>query len=157
VDINIKMYLERAENKLLLAKTTFEISTQNNLKQTLNLEKNKTFFNEVISECYYVIFYAAKAMLLKEKIITKPPEEHKKTYNSFKKIIESKKQAKKLKEIYEEESQKAQILLKIFFEEKRNRGRFTYKINANANKPFAESSIKNAKYFLSIINYLITD
>ena len=58
---------------------------------------------------------------------------------------------KKLNEIYEEETQKAQTLLKIFFEEKRNRGRFTYKINANANKPFAKQSIKNAITFVSTI------
>ena len=46
-------------------------------------------------------------------------------------------------------------ILKIFFEEKRNRGRFTYNVNANANKPFAEQSIKNARFFLATINNLI--
>jgi len=62
---------------------------------------------------------------------------------------------KQLAEIYEEESNKAEILLKIFFNEKRNRGRFTYNVNANANKPFAEQSIKSAKFFCLTIKYLI--
>jgi len=89
------------------------------------------------------------------RIKTEPPEEHKKTYEEFKKIVESKRLDKQLAEIYEEESGKAETLLKIFFDEKRNRGRFTYNINANANKPFAEQSIKNAKFFCSTIKHLI--
>jgi len=46
-------------------------------------------------------------------------------------------------------------LLKIFFSEKRNRGRFTYNINANANLPFAEQSIKNARIFASAIKSIL--
>ncbi|MEK6903503.1 MAG: hypothetical protein AABW64_02555 [Nanoarchaeota archaeon] len=88
-------------------------------------------------------------------IKTEVPNEHKKTYEHFKKIVESKRLDKQLAEIYEEESNKAETLLKIFFDEKRNRGRFMYNINANANKPFAEQSIKNAKFFTSTIKYLI--
>lgn len=155
MDIKTTMYLERAENKIIFAKTNYDISTQKKLKQTLNLDENKTFFNEVISECYYAIFYSAKAFLTEQKIYTSPPEEHKKTYEQFKKRIIQKNIHKKLNEIYEEETQKAQTLLKIFFEEKRNRGRFTYKINANANKPFAKQSIKNAITFVSTIKKLI--
>ena len=153
--IQIKTYLERSENKLLLAKINYEISTQDAIKETLNIPLEKTFYNEVISECYYAIFYSAKALLLAHNINTKPPEEHKKTYSKFKEIIESKKQNKKLNKIYDEETKKAQTLLRIFKEEKKNRGRFTYKVNSNANKPFAKQSIKNAKFFTATIKYLI--
>jgi len=125
------------------------------IKEVLNIQANKTFFNDVISECYYAIFYCAKAYLLLEGIKTKSPNEHKRTYNKFKKIVESKKLDRELAKVYDEESEKAEVLLKIFFNEKKNRGRFTYNINANANLPFAQQSIKNARFFVSTIKHLI--
>ncbi len=155
MDIRVKGYLDRAENEIILARANFEISTQVKAKEFLNIPLERTFFNDVISESYYAIFYSAKAFLLFLGIKTEAPEEHRKTYEEFKKIVESKKLDKQLAEIYEEESNKAETLLRIFFDEKRNRGRFTYNVNANANKPFAEQSIKNARFFASTIKHLI--
>ncbi len=155
MDIKVKGYLDRAENGLILAKANFELSTQDKAKEVLNISLDRTFFNDVISESYYTIFYSAKAFLLYLGIKTEPPEEHKKTYEEFRKIVESRKIDKQLSEIYEEESNKAETLLRIFFDEKRNRGKFTYNVNANANKPFAEQSIKNARFFASTIKHLI--
>lgn len=155
MDIKVKGYLDRAENGLILAKANFELSTQNKAKEILNISLDRTFFNDVISESYYAIFYSAKAFLLYLEVKTEPPEEHKKTYEEFRKIVESRKIDKQLSEIYEEESNKAETLLRIFFDEKRNRGKFTYNVNANANKPFAEQSIKNARFFASTIKHLI--
>lgn len=155
MDIEVKGYLERAESKLILAKANFELSIEPKLKEMMNIQTNRTFFNDVISESYYAIFYCAKAYLILHGIETSAPEEHKKAYEAFKNMVESKKLDRQLAEIYEEESGKAETLLRIFFEEKKNRGRFTYNINANANKPFAEQSIKNAKLFLANIKSLI--
>src|SRR3989344_1092637 len=155
MDIGAKGYLDRAESQLMLAKANFELSTEENVKLLLKIPTNKTFFNNVISEGYYAIFYCAKAYLLSQKIETDAPEEHRKTYEQFKNMVDSKRLDKQLYKIYEEESEKAKILLKIFFDEKRNRGRFTYNINANANRPFAEQSIKNARIFLSTIKNLM--
>ncbi len=139
MDIRIKGYLDRAENELILAKANFSISIDEELKNKLGIDLNKTFFNDVISESYYSIFYSAKAFLMFLNIQTESPEEHKKTYDEFKKIIESKRLDKELTEIYEEESDKAESLLKIFFDERKNRGRFTYNINANANNPLLKN------------------
>ena len=155
MDIKVKGYLDRAENKLILANANFSISTEEHIKIKLGISSDKTFFNDVISESYYAIFYSAKAFLLSLGIKTEAPNEHKRTYEKFKKIIYSKKLDKQLAEIYDKESNKAETLLKIFFNEKRNRGRFTYNVNANANKPFAEQSIRSAKFFCSTIKYLI--
>lgn len=155
MDIRVKGYLDRAENELILAKANFELSTQVRAKEMLKIPANKTFFNNVISESYYAIFYSAKAYLISQNVETSTPEEHKKTYLEFKIIVDSKKLDKQLAEIYEEESNKAETLLRIFFDEKRNRGRFTYNVNANANMPFAEQSIKNAKFFISTIKHLL--
>lgn len=155
MDIRVKGYLDRAENELILANANFSLSTEKEIKTKLGISTNKTFFNNVISEGYYSIFYSAKAFLISLKIKTESPEEHRKTYEEFRKIVKSRKLDKKLAEIYEEESNKAETLLKIFFYEKRNRGRFTYNINANANEPFAERSIRNSKFFCSTIKQLI--
>ena len=155
MDIKVKGYLDRAENNLILANANFELSNNNEIKSKLGIGLNMTFFNNVISQSYYAIFYSAKAFLLSLNIKTEAPEEHKKTYEEFKEIIKSKRLDTQLAEIYEKESDKAETLLKIFFDEKRNRGRFTYNINANANMPFAEQSIKNAKFFLSTIKHIL--
>ena len=64
MDIKVNGYLERAENELILAKANFELSTQDKAKEVLNISLDRTFFNDVISESYYSIFYSAKAFLL---------------------------------------------------------------------------------------------
>jgi putative endonuclease len=125
----------------LLANTNFNISTEIELKDILSIPHEKTFFNDVISQAYYSIFYAAKAYLLNNGIKTMPPEEHKKTYKSFKKFVQSGKIDKELLEIYETESEKAEVLLKILFEEKRKRGIFTYNVKSEANIPSTKESI----------------
>src|SRR3989344_4040954 len=117
MDIKVKGYLDRAENELVLAKANFELSTKEKIKSKLAVPLNKTFFNNVISESYYAIFYSAKAFLLSLNIETEPPEEHKKTYEEFKKIIKSKKLDQQLAQVYDEEADKAETLLRIFFEE----------------------------------------
>lgn len=154
-DIRANAYLDRAENELLLAKINFEISTSDKVKAILAIPAGKTFYNNVISECYYAIFYSAKALLLSLNIETYAPEEHRKTYEEFRNIVLSKRLDRQLTRVYDEEKDKATALLKIFFDEKRNRGRFTYNINADANKPFAEQSIKNAVFFVATIKYLL--
>lgn len=155
MDTKVRLYLERAENELILARTNFNISVESRLKATLNIPLKNTFFNEVISLCYYSIFYTAKAYLLSKNISTNPPEEHRKTYEEFEKFVESGRLDKELWKIYEEETEKAESLLNILHIEKIKRGRFTYNINASANIPYAKESLENAKKFISIIKNLI--
>lgn len=155
MDSEVKLYLERAENKIILAKTNFDISLSNEFKNILKIPIDRTFFADVISECYYSIFYTAKAYLLLNKIKTKPPEEHKKTYEKFKGFVDSGVIDKELLEIYKTETEKGAVLLKIFQSEKVKRGRFTYNVNSNANIPYAKESIENAVRFVSIINNII--
>lgn len=157
MDSRAKLYLERAENKVILAKTNFDISISKELKKILKIPFEKTFFNDVISDCYYSIFYAAKAYLLSKGIETKPPEEHKKTYEEFKKFVVSGELNKQLLEIYEKESEKAEVLLKILFLERKKRGLFTYNIKSEANIPFTKESLENARTFVSLIKKIISE
>jgi len=64
MDINVKKYLDRAESEFILANANFSLSVSDDAKIVLKVQGNKTFFNNVISECYYSIFYSAKAYLL---------------------------------------------------------------------------------------------
>lgn len=155
MDSRVKLYLERAESEILLAKINFDISQNGELKATLNLPLNQTFYADVISQGYYAIFYSAKAYLISKGIETKLPNEHKKTYKQFKKIVNSGELDKEMLEIYESEAEKADSLLKILLLEKGKRGRFVYDVNASANIPYARESIENARKFVSIIKDII--
>ncbi len=155
MDSEVKLYLQRAENKIILAKTNFDISLSKELKNLLKITNNHTFFNDVISECYYAIFYTAKAYLLSKNIKTSMPEEHKKTYKEFEKFVNSGSLNKEVLDIYETETEKANTLLKIFKSEKKKRGRFTYDVNSNANIPYAKESLDNVIKFVSLIKAII--
>ncbi len=83
------LYLQRAENELILAKALLQLSQHENLKRMLNITPEKTFYSNVISTSYFAIFYGAKAYLLSKGIKSRAPQEHKKTYERFSWFIES--------------------------------------------------------------------
>lgn len=84
-------------------------------------------------------------------IVTKAPEEHKKTYDEFKKLVFQGIVDKELLELYEDVLIKAEKLLGIFKIEKKKRGEFTYQRIAQANLEPAKESLENAKTFLKHI------
>ncbi|MEM3127286.1 MAG: hypothetical protein QW331_04445 [Candidatus Woesearchaeota archaeon] len=115
-----------------------------------NLERAK---NELRSHSYYSIFYVAKALLLTEGVKTEVPEEHKKTYEAFKKIfVDSERLDLELFRIYQKMMIRAEELLGIFEIEKGKRAKFTYKTIPQANKEPAEESLMNAAKFLQNCN-----
>ena len=82
------LYLERAENELELAKIVFKITDEKDIQENVfSIKQPLTFFSAVISHSYYCIFYAAKAYLIQKGVKTAPPEEHRKTYDGFKKLL----------------------------------------------------------------------
>ena len=48
MDSKVKIYLERAENKMILAKTSFDISLDSLIKTKLGVPEEQTFYNDVI-------------------------------------------------------------------------------------------------------------
>ena len=74
----------------------------------------ETYYSAVINHCYYSIFYGAKSYLLKKKIKVSSPEEHRKTFEEFKKFVESKELDVELLKIYKEALVKSEYLLGIF-------------------------------------------
>jgi len=142
-----KLYLERAQNELSLAKAIFELSINKDKKISIGLKENSTFFSNVIGNCYYCIFYSAKAILLFYGIKTKAPNEHKKTLDEFEKLVKNGKIDRQLLKIYEDIVVKADELFSIFKKEKAKRGKFTYKTLPQANLSPAQESLENAEKF----------
>lgn len=157
MDSVVKLYMERAENELVLAESLFLLSSDENLqREKFKLEKHFTFYSAVISHAYYCIFYSAKAVLLLKNIKTEPPNEHKKTLKMFKKyLVDTGFIDISLLKIYKTAVLKADALLHIFSLEKSKRGHFTYQRLPQANKEPAEESLKNAKTFFKNINVII--
>jgi len=96
-----------------------------------------------------------KAYLIKNKIFTNAPEEHKNTYEEFKKLCDIGLIDYELIKIYKEIIVKADTLLNIFDKEKHKRGKFTYNILSEINMRPANESLENASYFIKHINSLL--
>ena len=155
MDSEVNLYLIRAEDEFLLAQKDMQVSTEIPTKAFLGIPQEKTFFYSVIAHAYYSIFYTAKAYLLSKGIKTKIPGEHKKTYDQFRRFVMKGALDKELLDLYEQEIIKAEALLDIFHNEKKKRGTFTYNLKSEANKPYAQESIENARKFVSILKDLL--
>jgi uncharacterized protein (UPF0332 family) len=149
------LYIQRAKNELDLAKAIFKISIEKKLKAEFELKEDSTFFSNVISNSYFCIFYAAKALLQAKIIITQPPEEHRKTLDEFEKLTLSGEIDLELLKIYKEIVIKADELLGIFRKEKSKRGKFTYNKLPQANLEPAKESLANAEKFFKNINLML--
>ena len=154
-DLREQLYLNRAKNELDLAKAIFKLSNEPDLKLNFELKGDSTFFSNVISNSYYCIFYSAKAFLYKKGVITESPEEHKKTYDEFKKFVDEGIIDVELLYIYNSMFIKAEELLGIFKKEKSKRGEFTYQKLPQANLNPAKESLENAETFFKNINLIL--
>ena len=152
-----ELYLQRAENELVAAQMLFEVSSNSALqKEQFKLEKDFTFYSTVIGHSYYSIFYAAKAILIKNGVKTEAPEVHKKTLEAFEKyMVSTGKLDIELLKIYQKMIVRADVLLGIFFVEKRKRGEFTYQTLPQANKEPAQESLNNALFFFKNVNRIL--
>jgi uncharacterized protein (UPF0332 family) len=152
----IRLYLQRSENELRLAKAIFLLSGKENVKTELEANPNDTFYSAAIAHSYYSIFYCTKTLLLTKGIDTKAPEVHRKTYDLFKEdFIDSGELDLSLFEIYNEIVIRANELLNIFSDEKWKRGQFTYQTIAQANIGPAKESVENARKFIQHISEVI--
>ena len=134
MDLGFKIYLKRSLNELNLARIIMDVSLNKEIQVNIfNIEIEDTYFSSTISHAYYSIFYGAKAYLLTKGIKTEPPEEHKKTFDEFKLLVDVGIIDVELLRAYEEVIIKADTLLGIFKQEKNKRGKFTYRTLPQAN------------------------
>ena len=153
--MDLKLYIHGAENELKLVKILFFLSENVNIQtEMFDIKDPETYFSAVISHSYYSMLYMAKAYLLTKGIKTEAPEEHKKTYEEFKKLVEQGIIDVELLRIYQQLLTRADTLLKIFQVEKSKRGKFTYRNLPQANVEPAKESIENAESFFKHITKL---
>lgn len=151
MDFEYKIYLARAQNELNLSMMIQKISVDRIMQVETFGMKEDTYYSAVISHAYYSIFYAAKAYLLLKSIKTSAPEEHRKTFDEFSKLVDKGTVDMELLRIYQNLLMKADTLLHIFGLEKGKRSTFTYKRVSQANKEPAKESINHAKIFFKHI------
>src|SRR3989338_3186831 len=89
MDFEYKIYIARAQNELNLSVILQKISDDKKLQIEIFRMKEDTYYSAVISHAYYSIFYAAKAYLLLKKIKVSAPEEHRKTFEEFSKLVDN--------------------------------------------------------------------
>src|SRR3989344_9072891 len=147
-----KLYTKKAQNEINLSKIILKISQDESLQEKVFSTPKDTYFSAVITHAYFSIFYMAKAYLLKKGIKTDSPEEHKKTYETFKQLVEEGIVDVELLKLYEEALIRADTLVSIFHLEKSKCGKFTYKELPQANQEPAEKSIKNAEQFFKHVH-----
>ena len=152
MDKKYELYVEKSINELNLSKIILIISENDALQEEIFMMPEDTYYSAVITHAYYSIFYMAKAYLITKNIQTKAPEEHKKTYEEFKKIVEKGILDVELLKIYQELIIRADNLLQIFQTEKSKRGKYTYQKLPEANAEPAKESLKNAEKFFKHIN-----
>lgn len=154
---NVQSHLkwQKATNDLLLAKSLLELSTNNEVKNSINIPDNSTFFDWVIVSSYYSIFHATQSLLGTKgiKIVSRI---HYSTLISFiKHFIVNKELEDELFFIYEKVENKAKELLEIFEEEKDKRGLFQYHRLSRNNLEPAKESVENANKFLDAIGKIL--
>ena len=154
MDSESKLYIQRAQNEINLSKMILKISEDDNIQRDVFEMPKDTYYSAVISHAYYSIFYMTKAYLLKKGIKVHAPEEHRKAYEEFKKLVEQGLVDVELLKIYQQLMMRADTLLEIFQTEKSKRGKFTYKKLPQANVEPARESLKNAETFFKHVNEL---
>lgn len=154
MDSDSKLYIDRAQNEINLSKMIMAISQSEKIQEEIFNMPNDTYYNAAISHAYYSIFYMTKAYLLTKGIITRAPEEHKKTYEEFESLVNKGEVDVELLRIYEQMIMRAEALPAIFRLEKGKRGRFTYKTLPQANIDPAKESVTNAEIFFKHVNKL---
>ena len=149
------LYIQRADNELVLAEIILKVSDDVSLQQSVFEVRPDTWYSAVIGHSYYSIFYATKSYLLTKGVKTVSPDEHKKTYEEFRMLVDSGIVDYELLKIYIDVLTKADALLRIFRVEKEKRTQYTYKKLPQSNRNSALESLEHARKFLNHISDLL--
>ncbi|MBI2670589.1 HEPN domain-containing protein [Candidatus Woesearchaeota archaeon] len=155
VSRRIGLMFGKAQNNLKHATTTFEISNNKSIKNTLKLREQDTFYDWTIQASYYTMFHAVNALLATKKIKISS-NVHMSTYYAFgKNFINTHELADDLFVMYGETEEKALELFSSLSEEKKKRGYAAYERLPKMNIEPAGESIKNARELLSVIGDIL--
>jgi uncharacterized protein (UPF0332 family) len=152
----INLMIKKANNNLKFAKMTLKISDNKDLKETLGLEEQDSFYDWAIITTYYAMFHITQALLATKEIKIGKIRTHEATlYALAHYFIISKELEDELFLIYEDAEAKAEELFNTLSDEREKRGRFTYERLPKANRQPAEESIKNATHYVRDIETIL--
>jgi uncharacterized protein (UPF0332 family) len=156
-DANVQSHLKwlKATNDLMLAEGLLSVSTNAEIKDSLDYPSDVTFFDWVIVSSYYSIFHATQALLGIKRVKISGRLHHATLIAFAKHFIANDELAEELFLIYEDAESKASELLEIFEEEKGKRGLFQYHRLSRNNFDPAKESINNAKTFLQVTQEIL--
>lgn len=170
----VPFFMEQAEKSLHTANIIYDLSTEDNVKQALRVERRFESYIWVIVISYYSMFYAALALLASEGIKVGRQIVHKVTSDALIHFFISNKRLVKLLENYEEArdttleligreelmrrlEKRADELIIAYEHEMKKRSRFQYEIGEMAKRGYAETSLKRAKGFFLEIRKILSE
>lgn len=168
----VGFFMANAESSLRTASVLQQISDDESLKETLQLDSNFESYLWVIVSSYYAMFYAATAILAKQGVKASGQIVHKVTADALIHFFASNKKLAKLLEQYEEAQtvgleligreelmkrmqKKADELIISYEGERKKRSKFQYDIGVQAKRGYAQTSLERARTFVFEISKLV--
>jgi len=169
----VPFFMEQAEKSLRTAVFIHGLSTSDNLKQTMGVEKNFESYVWVIVTSYYSMFYSALALLAREGIRVGRQIVHKVTADALIHFFISNKRLAKMFEDYEEArdttlgligreelmkrlEKRADELIIAYEQEMKKRSKFQYDIGEMARRGYAETSLRRAREFFIEVRKILS-
>src|SRR3989344_1564794 len=162
---NIDFFLKNAETSILTAQTLFDLSSDINKKQAVNLESSFESYLWVIVSSYYSMFYSSLAILANNEIKVGEKLVHKVVADVLISEFLKNKKLAKLIDSYEETKDKAmQIigseekagkLIENFEFERNKRSSIQYDLGVTAKFNLANTSLGRAKEFVAEIKNIL--
>ena len=168
-EVFVNFFLKKAESSLETAKGLLKLSENQDLKEALKLSPHYEGYLWVINSSYYAMFYAATALLAKHNHRIKTEQSvHSLTYHAliYYFLDNDQKLTKHILEQYNAAEKEAEELLQLAEQKARDnveqvkfeltkRREFTYEMGKIAEKNKAETSIKRAEDFLTLVKELL--
>lgn len=152
----IGLMAKKANNNLKLARTIFDLSKNEQKKESMGLMAADSFFDWVIITAYYAMFHMAHAILATKKVKIKNIRVHEATLVAFAHhFIVSKELEADMFFIYEDAEGRAEQLFNSLSDERRKRGHFTYEKLPKANMDPAQESLENATRFVQTLETIL--
>jgi len=170
----VLFFMEQAEKSLRTADFIYELSTNDNIKQSLRAEKDFESYIWVIVTSYYSMFYAALALLAREGIKVGRQIVHKVTADALINFFISNRRLAKMFENYEEArdatldligreelmkrlEKRADELIIAYKQEMKKRSKFQYDIGEMARRGYAETSLARAREFFAEVRKILSE
>lgn len=161
----LQFFLKNAEISLQTSKALFELSTDNQKKQTFALQDDFETYLWVVVSAYYSMFYAALALLAKNEMKVGDKLVHKVVADTLIANFLKNQKLAKLLETYEEAKdealqlvgaeERAKELVASYEHERKKRSDLQYELGSVAKQNLAKTSLERAGKFVAEIRTIL--